>query len=156
MWNGVKRGDELDSQLVSCQIAREMTTYDLKGLPTMAAIEYPGPVKPTSFNKALRTMGGLAHVSEVLSLPVLASRNIELSLNTKNAFSHPVPAHVSDTGNILMRVVKRRRKQPKLDDQGKVVEEGVFTMEPVGQVAQTVRFRGEHCFRRVNGLQRQR
>lgn len=120
-----------------------MTTYNLQGLPQLAAIEYPGPVQPTSVNKALKTMGGLPHVSQVLALPVDSSRSIELSLDTKNPFSHPVPAHVSETGNVLFKVVKRRRKQPKLDEHGKVVEEGVFTMQPVGVVAKTVRFRGE-------------
>lgn len=120
-----------------------MATFDLKGLPELAAIEYPGPVKPTSLNKALKSIGGLSHVSEVLSSPVDGSRNIELSLNTKNAFSHPLPAHVSETGNVLMRVVKRRRKQPKLDEHGAVVEEGVFSVQAVGMVSKTVRFRGE-------------
>lgn len=138
--------------LTSCRDV-VMTTYNLKGLPELAAIEYPGPIGPASLNKALKTMGGLSHLSEVLSSPLDGSRNIELSLNTKSAFSHPVPAHVSESGNVLMRVVKRRRKQPKRDEHGNIVEEGIFTMEPIGMVTKTVRFRGELDLMLSNGEQ---
>lgn len=70
---------------------------------------------------------------------------IELNLNKNNPFSHVVPASIVETGNIVLRVVKRRRKRPLLGADGQVEEggEGVFTIEPVGVVTQTVRFRGE-------------
>lgn len=119
-----------------------MTTYNLGGLQQLAAIEYPGPIKPTSLNKALKTMGGLDAVSQALAAPAKDNRSLELSLNTRNPFSHPVPALIADTGNVLMRVVKRRRKNPKRDEQGKVVEEGIYTISPVGVVSKTARFRG--------------
>lgn len=123
-------------------LAPSMTTYDLRGVAQLAAIEYPGPIQPTSLNKALKTMGGLSSVSQALAAPAKDNRSLELSLNTRSPFSHPVPAHVADTGNVLMRVVKRRRKVPKRDEQGKVVEEGIYTLTPVGVVTKTARFRG--------------
>lgn len=114
----------------------------MRGVAQLAAIEYPGPILPTSLNKALKTMGGLSAVSQALAAPAKDNRSLELSLNTRNPFSHPVPAHMADTGNVLMRVVKRRRKIPKRDEQGKVVEEGIYTLTPVGVITKTARFRG--------------
>ncbi|ORY40014.1 RNA polymerase III transcription factor IIIC subunit-domain-containing protein [Leucosporidium creatinivorum] len=130
-----------------------MSTYNLRGAVQLAAIEYPGPIQPTSLNKALKTMGGLSSVSQALAAPTKDNRSLELSLNIKNPFSHPVPAHIADTGNVLMRVVKRRRKNPKRDEQGKVVEEGIYTIAPVGAVTKTARFRAVADFQTSVDLQ---
>jgi hypothetical protein len=110
-------------------------------IPHFAAIEYPGPVK--SIPRALKTLGGLSHVSSVFANPSDpdASHSIELNLNTRNPFSHPVPGLISQTGNVVLKVVKRKRKKPNLGEDGKV-KEGVFTMEVAGIASQTVRFRG--------------
>lgn len=121
-----------------------MTTYSLHNAPTLAAVEYPGPVKAGSVHRALKTLGGADHVSESL-VESKSDKQIELNLNPKNPFHHPVPAAVVQTGNVVLRVTKRRRKQPTRDEQGNIVEEGVYKMQVVGVASQTVRFRGARC-----------
>ena len=112
-------------------------------IPTtpFTAIEYPGLVN--SIPKALASLGTLPRISSILASPPDSSRAIELSLNPKNVFSHPIQGHVVPTGNILLKVVKRRRKKPRLGNDGSVVEEGIYTIETMGIVGKTVRFRCE-------------
>lgn len=104
-----------------------------------AAIEYPGPVN--SIPRALKTLGGLPHISSVLTNPPSPARVIELSLNPKNHFFHPVQANVVETGNIVLKVVRRRRKTPKRGADGQL-EVGVFSVEVAGVASRTVRLRG--------------
>lgn len=115
-------------------------TYSV-GPPTthFAAIEYPGPVNSTP--RALKTLGGLPHISSVLANPPSPARVIELSLNAKNPFFHPVQANVLETGNIVLKVVRRRRKKPKRGEDGEL-EVGVFSIEVAGVATRTVRLRG--------------
>ena len=105
-----------------------------------AGIEYPGPVK--NVPRALKTLGGLDHISRTLTSSPHPAVAIELNLNPTNKFHHPVPAAILESGNIVMRVVKRRRKRPKLDEHGCEVDAGIYTMEAVGVATRTVRFRG--------------
>ncbi|GAA6032785.1 hypothetical protein JCM8097_000787 [Rhodosporidiobolus ruineniae] len=109
--------------------------------PRFATVEYPGPVHDVA--AALDTVGGLARVSDVLGAPKdeESSKKVELNLMPDNPFFHTVPAHVSSTRNVVVRIVKRRRKRPIVDDEGKVVEEGVYSIQPVGIEHKTVRFR---------------
>lgn len=114
-------------------------------LPTTvyASIEFPGPVLSTS--RALNTIGGLPHISRILSNPTTSLQStpsIELNLSPSNTFTHTIPAVISQTSNIVLKVVKRRRKRPKLDQDGLVMEEGVFEVQVAGVVKQSVRFRG--------------
>lgn len=106
-----------------------------------AGIEYPGPV--SSIPRALNSIGGLPFVSTTLENPPDPTSTIELSLNPKNRFHHPVQSTILESGNIVMKIVKRRRKRPKLGDDGREVDAGVFTMEAVGVASKTVRFRGK-------------
>ena len=110
--------------------------------PRFAAVEYPGPV--TSVDKALGNLGGLARVSRTLEADpaVAAAKPLELDLDPDNRWLHSVPGHIATGANIVCRVVKRRRKVPKRDEHGQVVEEGVYSIQPVGHLQQTVRFRG--------------
>lgn len=108
-----------------------------------ASIEFPGPVK--SIPRALRALGGLSHISTVLSSPdALDKPELELNLSTGNPFFHPVQAAIRDTGNVVMKVVKRRRKVPRVGEDGKE-ELGLFSMEVVGTADRTVRFRGAYA-----------
>ncbi|CEQ38900.1 SPOSA6832_00388 [Sporobolomyces salmonicolor] len=102
-----------------------------------ASIEYPAPVH--SVDAALATVGGLRTVAAALSST--PTKPIELNLAPDNPFFHPPPAHVANTNNLVFKLTKRRRKVPKLDEQGNIVEEGIFTLEPVGIEKKTVRFR---------------
>lgn len=111
--------------------------------PRFAALEYPGPV--TSVDKALALMGGLARISETLEADPAAAtqpKPVELDLDPGNRWMHPVPGSIARGTNIVCRVIKRRRKVPRRDEHGQVIEEGVYTIQPVGLQHQTVRFRG--------------
>ncbi|GAA5883740.1 hypothetical protein JCM1840_002242 [Sporobolomyces johnsonii] len=102
-----------------------------------ASIEYPAPVH--SLDAALATLGGLPSVAAALaSTP---TKPVELNLAPDNPFFHPPPAHVANTNNLVFKLTKRRRKIPALDQQGNIVEEGIFSLEPVGVEKNTVRFR---------------
>ncbi|TNY18978.1 RNA polymerase III transcription factor IIIC subunit-domain-containing protein [Rhodotorula diobovata] len=110
--------------------------------PRFAALEYPGPV--TSVDKALALMGGLARISETLEADPAAAtqpKPVELDLDPGNRWMHPVPGSIARGTNIVCRVIKRRRKVPRRDEHGQVIEEGVYTIQPVGLQHQTVRFR---------------
>ena len=118
----------------------------LSPLVELAGIEYPATVVNT--NKALRTLGGLNKVSNSLdhtlpNQPVDPAHTIEFSLNRANVFAHPVPAWVTHTGNVVVKLTKRRRKVPIKDADGNVVESGVFITEVCGVCTKTVRFRGK-------------
>ncbi|GAA6047300.1 hypothetical protein JCM3770_001875 [Rhodotorula araucariae] len=109
--------------------------------PHFATIEYPAPVR--SFDAALQSMGGLARIGAALDTGAdTAAQPIELDLDPSNRFFHPVPAHVANNRNIVCRVIKRRRKVPKRDELGQIIEEGVYSIQPVGIEHKTVRFRG--------------
>ncbi|KAM0756576.1 hypothetical protein T439DRAFT_376745 [Meredithblackwellia eburnea MCA 4105] len=126
-----------------------------------AGIEFPGPV--TSTSRAIKAIGGLDHVSTALlqqQQPLYSDNNnnnedqhqlntnnassatIELNLDPSNRFHHPVPAHIFDSGNIILKVTRRKRKRPRLSEDGEtVLEEGVVMVEPIGVATKTVRFR---------------
>ncbi|BGP36776.1 tau 95 subunit of transcription factor TFIIIC [Rhodotorula kratochvilovae] len=109
--------------------------------PLLAAIEYPAPVR--SLDAALGTMGGIARISAALDASANApAKPIELDLDPSNRFFHSVPAHVASNRNIVCRVIKRRRKVPRRDHLGNIIEEGVYSIQPVGVEHKTVRFRG--------------
>ncbi|GAA5984037.1 hypothetical protein JCM11641_005575 [Rhodosporidiobolus odoratus] len=105
---------------------------------TFATLEYPGPVN--SLYKALDTVGGLNKVADALANPE-PSKRIQLDLQPGNPFFHTIPAHVASTNNVVLKVTKRKRKQPLRDVEGKIVQEGIFKVEPVGVEKKTVRFR---------------
>lgn len=112
--------------------------------PIYAGIEYPGPVR--SIPRALASLGGPAHVSSSLASSSGAgskdaSKTIELDLNPGNPFFHTVPSHQVATANVVMKVVKRRRKCPKKSVERGEDELGAYRLEVAGVVDKTVRFR---------------
>ncbi|GAA5832249.1 hypothetical protein JCM11251_004294 [Rhodosporidiobolus azoricus] len=113
--------------------------------PRFASVEYPGPVR--SVNVALASVGGIDVVAKALSAE--PAKPIELNLQPDNPFFHTIPAHTTKANNVVMKIVKKRRKKPSRDEQGRVIEEGVFTIEPVGIETQTVRFRAMADFQYV-------
>ncbi|KAK4055214.1 tau 95 subunit of transcription factor TFIIIC [Microbotryomycetes sp. JL201] len=141
-----------------------MATYALTGQPQLAAIEYPGPVKDASIAKALASVGGVHAVARALAKhqhpgsqhhqpgtdeTAAASKDaqattrseLELSLDSRDAFHHPVPANVARSANVVLKLTKRKRKRPLTDDLGTVTESGVYTVHVAGIVTHTVRFR---------------
>ncbi|GAA5915942.1 hypothetical protein JCM8208_003672 [Rhodotorula glutinis] len=105
--------------------------------PRFAAVEYPGPVH--SVDNALAHLGGLASVSRALEAN--PAHKLELDLDPANRWLHSVQGDVAAGANIVCRVVKRKRKVPKRDEHGQVVEEGVYSIQPVGHLQHTIRFR---------------
>lgn len=105
------------------------------------SIEYPGPIK--SISKALASIGGLPHVTSVLNAPptldTIKRARIELNLAPGNVYTHPVSGVTSDTGNLVLKVVKRRKRTANGADE----DGGVYRYEAIGVAAKTVRFRGQ-------------
>ncbi|BGP12809.1 hypothetical protein JCM10213_008070 [Rhodosporidiobolus nylandii] len=106
--------------------------------PRFATLENPGPVH--SVDRALDQVGGVTKLADVLANPA-HNKHVELNLQPDNPFFHTIPAHVADTRNVVVKITKRRRKRPVVGFDGAVIEEGVFTIEPVGIEHKTVRFR---------------
>ena len=104
------------------------------------SIEYPGYIKPASIPYALHTLGGSSSVDSAFKRTAnKAETLLELNMRPENPFAHPIPGDVVSTNNILMKIVKRkRRRAPGQDDPG-----GEYTVEPVGIISKTVRFRSE-------------
>lgn len=68
-----------------------------------------------------------------------AGSPLELNLRPNDPFSHPVAGEVLQTNNLLMKVVKRKRKTRGPD--GEAI--GEYTAEVVGSISKTARFRSE-------------
>jgi general transcription factor 3C polypeptide 5 (transcription factor C subunit 1) len=61
---------------------------------------------------------------------------LELNLRPGNPFSHPVPGDVCAANNILMKVVKRKRRIAG-------EQEGEYTAEVAGVIPKVARFRSK-------------
>lgn len=105
------------------------------------SIEYPGYVQPTSIPLALERLGGRATVETVFKK---TGNKLEMNLRPGNSFAHPIPGEVVSTSNILLKVVKRRRKKRNADDKGAPV--GEYIIEAMGVIPKTARFRSEYSF----------
>ena len=93
------------------------------------SVEYPGYVSTKGIPRAVQTL-------DARGLDNAFRRNVdalELRLRPEDPFAHPLRGEVRQTSALLMRVVKRKRK----DGRG-----GEYTTEVVGSVARTARFRG--------------
>ncbi|KAI5481422.1 hypothetical protein MNV49_004178 [Pseudohyphozyma bogoriensis] len=133
-----------------------LSSFKVPSEPKLAGIEYPGPVK--SVPRALSALGGLATVSASLNAPIDPphSRPLHLNLNKSSPFFHPVPTSSVETGNVVVKLVKRRRKRPKLvqgEDGEQWEEQGVYAMKVVGLADRTVRFRAMADFQYTPNLQ---
>lgn len=103
------------------------------------SVEYPGYVQHSSVPLAVRNLGGTPRLENAFKRT--AARNealLELNLRCGNPYAHPIPGDVVGTGNILVKVTKRKRRQPGHDG---VV--GEYTAEPLGVIFKTVRFRSK-------------
>ena len=107
------------------------------------SVEYPGYVRPTSVPRAIHTMGGQSSLNAAFRRN--ASKNdglLELNMRPENPFAHPIPGDVIPANNILLKVVKRKRRRlnPETGENELV---GEYTAEPVGVIQKTARFRSE-------------
>jgi len=109
------------------------------------SVEYPGYVQPTSVPEAVRTLGGQQTLERAFRKSNKPDAFLELRYRPDNPFSHPIAGEVVQTNSILLKVVKRRRKRVEGastngQDTGPV---GEYTVEPIGLIPGTARFRGE-------------
>ncbi|CCL99174.1 uncharacterized protein FIBRA_01189 [Fibroporia radiculosa] len=76
------------------------------------SVEYPGYVKATSVPLAIERLGGQRSVENALKRAATKSESVlELRLHSGNPFAHPIAGDVVSTNNILLKVVKRKRKK---------------------------------------------
>jgi general transcription factor 3C polypeptide 5 (transcription factor C subunit 1) len=109
------------------------------------SIEYPGYVRPESVSKAIHTLGGQSSIDRAFRRSAPREDSLfELNLRPDNPFSHPLLGDLVPTNNILLKVVKRKRKQLRPDDDdGAQAVEGEYTAVAVGVIPKTARFRSE-------------
>ncbi|KAG6837927.1 hypothetical protein H0H93_008321 [Arthromyces matolae] len=101
------------------------------------SIEYPGYVRPTSVALAVSNLGGQSALDNAFKRAASKTETlIELKLRPDQPFAHPIPGDVVPTNNILLKVVKKRRKH-RMED-GAI---GEYTIEAVGVIPKTARFR---------------
>ncbi|KAM6504022.1 RNA polymerase III transcription factor (TF)IIIC subunit domain containing protein [Amanita muscaria] len=113
-----------------------MTSASERPLPQTPfySIEYPGYVQGSSVPLAVESLGGQSKLDHAFRRATSKPESIlELSLRPSNPFAHQISGEVAATNNILFRVVKKKRK-----DNG----QGEYTIEAVGVIHKTVRFRG--------------
>ncbi|TFY80278.1 hypothetical protein EWM64_g3735 [Hericium alpestre] len=104
------------------------------------SIEYPGYVRTTSVPQAVQTLGGQSRVSSAFRRSTSKNDSLlELNLRPDNPFSHPIPGDIVPTNNILLKVVKRKRRKLNPDGQEEIV--GEYTADAVGVIPKTARFR---------------
>ncbi|KAG5654500.1 hypothetical protein H0H81_001141 [Sphagnurus paluster] len=104
------------------------------------SVEYPGYVRSTSVPLAISNLGGQNALDNAFKRAASKTETlIELKLRPGQPFAHPVPGDVVATNNILLKVVKRRRKRLESEvDDGTM---GDYTAEVVGVIPKTARFR---------------
>jgi general transcription factor 3C polypeptide 5 (transcription factor C subunit 1) len=106
------------------------------------SVEYPGYVRPTSIPLAINNLGGQSSIDNAFKRTATKTDALlELSLRPGNPFAHPVPGDVVGTSNVLLKVVKRKRRRVEGQAEGVVV--GEYTAEAVGVISKTVRFRSK-------------
>ena len=110
------------------------------------SVEYPGYVQPTSVPQAIRTLGGQQTLEKAFRKSGKPDAFLELRYRPDNPFAHPIAGEVVQTNSILLKIVKRRTKRAdgvsSDQDAGPV---GEYTVETVGLIPGTARFRGESC-----------
>lgn len=109
------------------------------------SIEYPGYVQSTSVPEAVRTLGGHQALEKAFRKSSKPDAFLELRYRPDNPFAHPIAGEVVQTNSILLKVVKRRRKRAEAasTDEQEPDPVGEYTVEPVGLIPGTARFRGE-------------
>lgn len=104
----------------------------------LVSVEYPGYVKPESVPIAIRNLGGSSRLESAFKRTATKEEALlELRLRAENPFSHPVAGEVVGTSNILLKVVTRKRKRLRT-----IHDNGDFTVEAIGTISKTARFRG--------------
>ncbi|KIJ56642.1 hypothetical protein M422DRAFT_57318 [Sphaerobolus stellatus SS14] len=107
------------------------------------SIEYPGYVSSSSIPTAIHTLGGQTCIDNVFRrIKRNSGRDnvVDLKFRPDNPFCHPVPGEVTGTNNLLLRVVKRKRRVVD-GSQNPLDVTGEYTAQLVGIIPKTLRFR---------------
>jgi len=108
------------------------------------SVEYPGYVAASSVPLAIRNIGGQTKVDHAFKRTTQKSDALlELSLRPDNPFSHPIPGDVIGANNLLLKVVKRKKKRSSLAQSEDTELRGEYTAEVAGIISKTARFRSE-------------
>lgn len=106
------------------------------------AVEYPGFVSAASIPYIIRTLGGQTSLENAFKRSATREDSlIELRFKPDNPFSHPIAGNVVPTHNILLKVVKRKRK--RRDTSGSNETVGEYKAQAIGLVTKTARFRSK-------------
>lgn len=112
-----------------------------------SSIEFPGYVAPSSVPQILQTLGGQANVNAAFKRNAnKQDALLELNFRPGNPFSHPVPGDIVPTNNIVLKIVKRKRKRAPVaeGEKGGDGAIGEYTAEAIGVIPKTARFRSEY------------
>lgn len=110
------------------------------------SIEYPGYVKHASVPIAVNALGGQSKIDQAFKRVAGKTQPmLELSLRPGNPFAHPIMGEVSNSNNLVLKVVMRKRKKKNPDDP----DVGEYTASIAGVMAKTVRFRGTDRFQKI-------
>ena len=133
---------------VTMQVGEEPAPFYPIGSQVFQSVEYPGRIgpSPASLDTVLRGLGRPEDWNHVFNK---TRSNLELSLRPGDHWAHPIPGDRTNTHRVLLKVIRRRRKQTggteshDLADEGATRrDEGVYKIEVPGTVKQTVRYRG--------------
>lgn len=121
--------DRLDTSIRSSLISRAKDDSEKSGL---------------SGNAIRRRAAGSSNTAkeEDKAIPV------ELNLRPKISYAHPIPGSVVGTGNLVLKVVtrrKRKRGSDEVDVDGAKDVQPEYTAEIAGSIPRTVRFRSKSC-----------
>lgn len=131
-------------------------------IPTtnLLSVEYPGYIAPaeSSVQRAISTLGGPRRIQSYLSgtTPHLELNYGRISEDhvVQSRWKHPIPASAAQGDKLVVRVRKRSKIRVWTDLNGverrDVIDAGEYTVDMVGAVAKTLRFR---CMssRRIKG-----
>lgn len=105
------------------------------------SVEYPGYVAPQSVPKAVERLGGPHNVTETFKRGL----KIDLRLKDNDLWAHPPTGQTVSTHNLLLKVVRRKRKQgPSTASSEDSESLGQFTTEVMGMIPKTIRFRSKN------------
>lgn len=132
----------------SRDIPRRAPAFACRDLKTFTAVEFPGKVgsSSSSVEAALDSLGGLSRLNEALATEDENRSVIEMRLGPKLepgavSFEHPIPADNVATGNIVLKVTRRKRKRTAAAADAQSDQNGIYTVEPAGVIKRTLRFR---------------
>jgi len=112
---------------------------------TFCSVEYPGYVQESSVPIAIQKIGGQSKLDNAFRRSAQKKDAVlELSFRSNDPFTHPIPGDVVPANNLLLKIVKRKRRPCTSTGSSNDGSIGEFTAEIVGIVSKTARFRSAY------------